>query len=285
MITNEKGGAIRTSCQILHFMKMGKNSSSTITHLVVSTLLTMVCLMGGVVTTANAYPEGSVPATVTGKLTILAIDDFKNHHEEFRYLLEDVKNNQRFNLRFADAPPGHLRSGAIVTIRGRAKGRELFLEADGTADPNIQTMQAAPAAIAGDQTTIVMVANFLDKNVSCSVGAIRDLMFTDPTDQSIDDLYQETSFGSVRFIGDVAGPYTLDALSTDSCNFSAWGQAADALARANGVEPDAYNRKVYVMPQNSCPAAGIGTVGVTPVAPGCSTVISAISMAMKWATT
>lgn len=40
--------------------------------------------------------------------------------------------------------------------------------------------------------------------------------------------------------------------------------AADAAASASGVDLSAYDRKIYVFPQNGCPAAGVGTVGGNP---------------------
>jgi hypothetical protein len=109
------------------------------------------------------------------------------------------------------------------------------------------------------------VANFLDASLSCSVASIEDLMFTDPTDSSIDDLYQETSLGLVSFVGDVVGSYTIDYRSTDSCDVNAWAAAADAAALADGVDISTYDRKVYVLPrQNTCGWSGLASVGGNP---------------------
>ena len=92
--------------------------------------------------------------------------------------------------------------------------------------------------------------------------AIRDVMFTDPSDQSIDDLYQETSLGAVWFTGEVVGRYTIDYSSTDACDVNAWAAAADAAALDSGVDLSAYNRKVYVLPSaNTCGWSGLASVG------------------------
>jgi hypothetical protein len=48
---------------------------------------------------------------------------------------------------------------------------------------------------------------FTDANVSCTLDDIRDLMFTDAADQSIDDLYQETSYGGIWLTGQVIAPH------------------------------------------------------------------------------
>lgn len=207
-------------------------------------------------------PEEGVPVSVTGELTVLYMDDFKNKRAELQYFIEDKQANRRFRLQFDGTPPGHLRTGKTITVRGKAKGKEVFLAADGVDSSNDPV---APAAIAvtGEQNTLVMVANFTDADVSCPINDIRDLMFTDAADQSIDDLYQETSYGGIWLSGQVVGPYNIN-YNNDNCDFSAWADAADAAAQADGVNLGAYTRKVYVLPQNGCPAAGIGNVGGNP---------------------
>ena len=127
------------------------------------------------------------------------------------------------------------------------------------------------SSVVGDQSTLVIVANFRDKGLDplrpgadCSLQAISDRMFTDPLDQSVDDLYRAMSFGQVSFSGRVVGPVTLNASSTDACNNNVWADAADALVAATGIDPSQYARKLYVMPSSMCPAAGLGELAVTP---------------------
>lgn len=231
-----------------------------------------LCAMA-VVTAANFGPVGTAignpdipaepPVEMTGELTVLHIDDFDRHHGEFVYLLEDKVHGKRFKLRFEGEPPSDLRSGATVKVRGWARGQELVMAADGTG--SIETLASGVAVVSGDQSTLVMVANFTDATVSCPVEAIQDLMFTDPNNKSIDDFYRETSFGQVSFSGSVASPYALNYASTSSCSPGAWADAADAAAAADHIDVAAYSRKVYVMPaSNSCGYAGLGQVGGTP---------------------
>jgi hypothetical protein len=260
-----------------------------LTHYILQ-LITVTCVALGIVCSALpglAYTQGSpasvtdeyalglsiladdseeeTPVTVTGELTILHADDFANKRGNFFYSLKDVKTNKIFNLHFAKKSPLHLRSGAIVTVRGKAKGQELFLAADEEEKKSIETVVPATEAVTGEQRTIVLVVNFLDASVSCSIDAIQDLMFNDHYDNSIDDFYQETSFGNVWFTGDVVGPYTIDYTSTGTCEFSAWANAADAAAQADGIYLSAYDRKVYVFPKvNPCGYGGLGTVGGNP---------------------
>ncbi len=213
---------------------------------------------------ASAAPpdDRGIPATVTGKLEVFHLDDFEHNHAEFRYILEDAKSGRRFNLRFTDGPPGHLRSGATVTVRGRAKGQDIVLAANGDNNSGLQVLPAAPAMVSGDRSTIVMVGNFSDASVSCSIDEIRDTMFTDPANQSIDAVYRETSFETTSLSGQVVGPYSLAALSTDTgCAHIDWANALDDAARADGMEPSDFEHRVYVLPDKSgCPGGG-GTLG------------------------
>lgn len=210
-------------------------------------------------------PERGMPATVTGVLTILYADDFVGARSELIHMIRDERSGQSFRLRF-EVPPAHLRTGMRATARGRLRESELYVAAADGSGLTITTFDAVPqsATVSGDQKTLVIVANFLDRSVDCTVDAIGATMFTDASGRSVDALYREASRGCVSFSGTVTGPYTINATSSDACNISAWAAAADLQASAAGVDLEAYSRKVYVMPGNTCPGAGFGTVGGTP---------------------
>ncbi len=208
--------------------------------------------------------QDGTDTTVTGEVTVLYADDFENKRSELIYRLREMHGDRTFNLHVPEKAKKKLKTGTVIKVRGKAKGRELYLPADGAAQ-QVETVLPAAAAISGEQRTIVILANFNDAGLSCSANEVRDLMFTDSNDTSVDDLYQETSLGEIWFAGDVAGPYTIDYWSTGSCSTSAWGSALDAAAQADGFNISAYNRKVYVIPRsNPCGWAGIGTVGGNP---------------------
>ncbi|HWF84954.1 MAG TPA: hypothetical protein VG222_08915, partial [Vicinamibacterales bacterium] len=124
-----------------------------------------------------------------------------------------------------------------------------------------QTSGVSTALATGDQRTLVMVANFNDTTVSCSADSINNAMFADPAGLSVNGLYKSNSAGQLSFSGQVVGPYALAASSTDACDISGWADAADAQAAAAGLDVASYPRKVYVMPANTCPGAGLGTIG------------------------
>ncbi|HMB74584.1 MAG TPA: hypothetical protein VKQ06_13505, partial [Gammaproteobacteria bacterium] len=203
-------------------------------------------------------PADAVPMSVTGRAVLTYLDEFETGNSQLRYAIEQQQTRRRFRLNFEGEPPANLRSGQPITVNGRGKGRNIYLAADGMQTPN------APVALAqvanGEQDTLVMVANFTDVSVSCSVPEVQALMFTDANSQSVDDLYQEMSYGNVSLTGDVAGPYEISA-SSSGCDLDGWADEADAAATSAGYDPSSYSRRLYVMPQNSCPASGVADLG------------------------
>jgi hypothetical protein len=205
--------------------------------------------------------DGATPRTVAGVLTVVVADDFDGQRSARRHSLRDEQTNQTFELWFDQEPPAGLRSGTRVRMTGRVRDSTLLVAGccDGTTGGS--TVAAGSDVPVGDQRTLVMLANFTDAAVSCSVDAVNNAMFADPGDLSVSALYASSSLGTVTFSGQVAGPYVLDATSTDACDMSRWADEADAAASASGVDVAAYPRRVYVMPRNTCPGAGLGTVG------------------------
>jgi hypothetical protein len=207
------------------------------------------------------HPAPEALVTVTGKLTVIIGDDPEHDRTEVIYILEDALSKRHYRLHFT-GQPGDLKSGDHVTVRGRAVGGELYLAADGDGQISIEVSGAADPAAQGEQRTLVIVTDFTDASVACSVQSIRDLMFTDPDGYSIDALYREISREQVWFSGDVVGPFAIDYSSSSVCDPGSWANAAEAAATASGLDLAAYPRKVFVMPQqNSCGMAGYGSVG------------------------
>jgi uncharacterized membrane protein len=201
---------------------------------------------------------------VTGELTVLSVDDFDRRSAKVLYHLKDSKSGKVFNLHFSGEPSVKLRSGSIVTVRGKAKGHDIYLMAD-TGGAQLQEVVSSAPAVVGEQKTIVIVANFLDAIVACSVLNIQDRVFTDLLNKSVDELYQEMSFEQLWFNGSVVGPFTINYSTASSCDIGAWAVAADAAASASGINLSTYNRKIYVLPRtNPCGYSGVGTLGGNP---------------------
>ena len=214
-----------------------------------------------------APPDDALPISVIGELEILYLDDFDSDRAELQYFIKEKQSNRRLRLRFEGEPPGHLRAGSIIKIKGKAKGNDIYLPAtvDGAEQPATETSASAGApAVSGEQRTVVMVTDFQDTQLACSVDEIRDLMFTDPGNQSVDDYYQETSQGQVWLSGEVHGTYTIDNPDNCSAPFSAYTDPLDAAAEADGVDLSLFDRRIYVMPYTRCGYAGFGSVGNIP---------------------
>lgn len=213
----------------------------------------------------DANWQSGTPATVAGVLTVMYADDFTRKRAELIYTIQDERSGKSFRLRFQSAAPTGLRSGMRITARGRAQQSEIYLAAsDGTAI-TIQSSALTSTTSSAGQRTLVMVANFRDVSVSCTMQCITDTMFTNPNGLSVANLYLTNSLGKVSLGGDVVGPYALDVASTDACDLSGWAKAADAQAAAAGMDVAAYQHKVYVLPTtNTCSASGYGTIGGSP---------------------
>ncbi len=225
--------------------------------------------------TASPFAQGwesGTPTVAIGMVTVIYADDFANQRSQLVHLIRDERTGESFQLRFELGAPRSLRSGARVQIAGRrsgsgAYGPELLVagccddSATSGTTARAQTSGVGTALASGEQRTLVMVANFRDATVSCSADAINNAMFSDPAGLSVNGLYQSSSVGQISFSGQVVGPYALAASSTDACDMSGWADAADAQAAAAGIGVTSYPRKVYVMPPNSCPGAGLGTIG------------------------
>jgi hypothetical protein len=212
---------------------------------------------------ATGWEQGS-PTQLIGELVVVHADDFANYRSSVTHLLRDDRTGRTFRLRFERGAPSHFRSGAKLKVRGRALDSEMYIAAccsDGTSS-SLQALDQPTGLPSGDQRTLVLVSNFLDASVSCSLGAINDAMFADPTGFSVDAQYRNSSQGRISFSGTVAGSYTLNARSTDACDLAAWSNATDAQATASGIDLASYHRKVYVLPKtNSCNAGGMAAIG------------------------
>jgi len=191
-------------------------------------------------------------------------DDFVNRRSEVAHWIRDERTGERFALHFQRSAPEGLRTGQRITVQGRADGHQLYLADGGSTVVTTSSSQLpSTTAVTGDQRTLVIVANFNDVNVTCSIPSITDIMFTDPNGQSVDAVYRDNSNDCVSFSGTVVGPYTINFSSLGVCDPSQWAEAAQAAAVAAGVNVTSYARKVYVLPPNSCPMSGYGSVGGT----------------------
>ncbi|MGD0017612.1 MAG: NEW3 domain-containing protein [Verrucomicrobiia bacterium] len=232
--------------------------------LVGTVILSLSCLTFSVLRAEDG--SGSVisahgtPVNTVGELTVLQACDFEHGHSELIHMLKDLKTGQTTRLRFNHRAPTRLHSGAIVRIRGEKVNEEIVVSADGSG--NVETLAEA-TLVSGNQSTVVILINFLDANIECSAASVASLMFS--SSNSVNSLYQEMSYGNVSFSGNVFGPFTINYTSTGSCDYYGWASAADAAAQAAGANLSSYTHKVYVLPKkNQCGWAGLSTIGGNP---------------------
>ena len=200
------------------------------------------------------------PVNMMGELTVLQACDFEHGHSELIHMLKDSKTGKTTRLHFNHGAPAQLRSGAIVRVHGEMVNEEIVVS--GNSSANVETL-AETTLVSGNQSTAVILINFLDANIECSAASVASLMFSGSN--SVNSLYQEMSYGNVSFSGDVFGPFTLNYLSTGSCDYYGWASAADAAAQAAGANLSNYTHKVYVLPRkNQCGWAGLSTIGGNP---------------------
>ena len=208
--------------------------------------------------------QDAKPVVMTGTLLVLFADEIDSRRSERQFFLEDKQSKKRWRLQFNNAPPGHLRSGVEITIRGNEKGGQIFLAADGVDGSPTGSSAPSSGKVSGEQRTLVLVGDFADNPITCSVGEVQDLMFSSSSGQSVADYYQDSSHGSIRLSGQAAGPYLIP--SPDSCSvpFTSYTDPLDAAALADGIDVSTYDRQIYVLPYTGCGYAGAGSVGNTP---------------------
>ena len=206
---------------------------------------------------ADHYEEGE-QVDQTGTLEVIQVDTFTGPSHRIYYLI--LPTGERVTVMFDGVTPPDVRSGSTVRVRGRGhKGGLLVAAANGGGAEVVNA--AVAAAMIGGQSTICILVNLQNASVSCSPIAVSNMLFS-PTQASVDGLYRDTSWNQMWFSGNVVGPYTIN-YSTTPCDAGAWADAADNAALAAGVNPNAYMRKVYVLPSGTC-IYGLGTIGGNP---------------------
>jgi len=207
---------------------------------------------------------------VKGSLIIAVADYFAEHRSETSYFIKDQSLTGRtYELHFATQPKGGLRTGMIVTGRGRINGRFLegaeIIATESTRDVSPQSAVSALTSniipVTGVQTTLLYVLQSATSPSHFTNSQLYDDMFAQ-TGLSVDTLYQEQSFGSVSFAGSVIGPYTVP--TPTSCDIASVQSQGDQAATAAGVDISSYPHHIYLMPNESaqfCWWGGVSYLG------------------------
>jgi hypothetical protein len=198
--------------------------------------------------------DGSVVARVA--------DDFDRGRSTKQFFFQGTAPGApALEIRLADGGERELLAVTGKRVRlqqGTRIGNQLLVEQrtdlvalDGTTTPDATgTVVPTTPKVQGAQKTLVILANFTDKALTCSAADVSSRVFA-TSGSSVNTSFRESSRNLVSFNGQVAGPFTINYTSTGACDFSAWGSAAEAAARAAGVDPSQYQRVNYVTPSNS----------------------------------
>ena len=227
---------------------------------------------------ARAAPPADAgrPVVYEGTVAVAVEDDFARGRATKRYFLDEQTLGERIELRVSEAQGRLLKTGARIRVRGVAAGG--VLAADATGDGVTVLADAVAAVPVTARKAVVMLVDITDSTSAVSRisadcdGALAkssNIMFG--TAASVDTCYKDSSYGALGMGGSVYPGGTLDvvrvavteaATTGGTCNYSAWGSAADKAAAAAGITLSNYQHRVYVLPSNvGCTWAGLAYVG------------------------
>lgn len=112
------------------------------------------------------------------------------------------------------------------------------------------TVVASGTVVQGDQKTLSILVNFSDKALTCTAADVNNRVFGS-SGATVNTIFRDSSRGLVSFSGAAVGPYTINYTSTGACDYSGWGAAAEAAAKAAGIDPSLYAHVNYVTPSNA----------------------------------
>jgi hypothetical protein len=226
-------------------------------------IVALIGLLGG------AAAQADTSGTWKGTLRVTHLDRFEAGESEIIYQLVESGTEQVYDLRFEVSPPDPGDDGRGITVKGTLAKRTITVSDYTLAPPE-------PAAEQKDglnvyDTAVVLFDFELDDGtpvpIGCSADYVDDLMFSDPDDHSVDDLYVETTYGRIGLSGDVYGPLTIpyyeydhpNAYTRCSRSSAEWVSSGyDALEDAQ-IDVSGYDRRVFVFAEpNVCSEDGYG---------------------------
>lgn len=232
---------------------------------------------------AAAYVEQEV--ALQGSVRAQVADDIDHGASHTSYAFLPGDGSRALDLHFADPGIGEREIAKWLnkrlTLKAMRIGDQLALADRGsvrlaayaptatgsTGTTGIATASTTVGAASGNQNTLVIMANFSDLAVACTVADVQSRLFGSGGSTVNQDFFESTG-GLVSFSGKVIGPVALNVPSTGSCDPNGWASTLDAAARSAGADPAGYTRVSYVMPKNpNCPWSGLASIGGTAPTP------------------
>lgn len=215
---------------------------------------------------AQAYIEREVRATGTVVATVS--DDFERGRSKTEFMLHLNDNAlQRLQLRMADGLAGEREMlgfvGRKITLTGTqldsqiviTSQQSVLVAADGTGSTT--TTVGTTPIVKGDQKTLAILLNFSDAALTCTAADLQTRLFGS-TGTSVNTNFRNSSRNQVSFSGQVVGPFNINYSKAGACDYNGWASAAEAAAKAAGIDTTQYTRVNYVTPANgTCGWAGL----------------------------
>jgi hypothetical protein len=231
----------------MHFSRAFRNAGRS-----TAALILLAALSAGSMPAALAAAPATTgkPIALEGELDVL-VEDYADGHSRTRHFLKTAHG--RIELKLTRKAP-NLQSGTRVRVHGQLQGDVLALDA--TDSGSLQTLALVSPYTMGEQKVAVILVNFQDDASQPITPAAANTLVLG----SINNHYQESSFGQTWFVGQTFGYYTIPVTKT-VCDPYLLAAEADKKVAAAGVDLAAYNRKVYMFPKTACTWAGLGNVG------------------------
>src|SRR5262249_28611671 len=192
-------------------------------------LLLAVVTVTAAIFAPSGFARGQSRVTLVGTVQVVHADYFKADHASYAYRLHTTHGYVRLRV---SGRAALAYTGRRVAVRGVRAGRSLFVASNGFKAVGRRTAAAADAS--GTHRVLVLLVNFQDKNTQpFTTSDIYAREFTNS--DSVNQYYQQESFGKVSLTGEVHGWYTIPVNQAGQCNWSSWGDAADTAAQNDGV--------------------------------------------------
>jgi hypothetical protein len=249
-----------------------------------------VLLFAGLSSVALAAHAAEPAPTVTleGTVVVQVEDDFEHARSRTRYFLLEHRSKERMELQLGPEQAQRIRSGQQLRVRGTQSGKALATDPDTDAVTVLtkQTSLVAPALTAHSVITLIVditdgsgQRHTISDTCDGTAQVLADQMFGSQTGRlNVDGCFRDSSYDVLGFGGrsypgtamDVVRVATTDASPSLAgvCNYELWQTNADAAAIAQGVDPSAYQHRMYVIPAAvGCYWAGLGYLHCLPGTP------------------
>ncbi|MCI5066592.1 hypothetical protein MRY87_12790 [bacterium] len=197
-----------------------------------------------------ALPALAHGAPQLGTLRVRVADNFTSNRKETLYLLRTSRNAHV-----------ELPSSLFENIEVVPGGTYSYDSEEGTLSLRDEDRLQDQALT--EHTVLTLRVHFQDREVSCGDTAIANTLRD--TKRNVSDWFLTSSYDTDFFSFDHdndgsvdIASITINAASSDSCDYQQWADQADAMAALQGVSVDEYSHVIYVLPSGlSCDWGGL----------------------------